>query len=65
MPELPEIVVYIEPLESGVGGQPFEGARIVLPLLVRTVESPLEACAGKRLLGSRRTLSTGRRSATF
>ena len=54
MPELPDIVVYIEALEPRVGGQPFEGARIASPLLLRTVEPPLEACAGKRVLRFRR-----------
>ena len=39
MPELPVIVIYIEVLESRVGGQPFETARIVSPLLPRTVEA--------------------------
>lgn len=54
MPELPDIIVYIEALQSRVGGQPLEGVRIAGPLLLRTVDPPLEACLGKRVVRLRR-----------
>lgn len=54
MPELPDVVVYIEALEARVVGQPLAGVRIVSPLLLRTFEPPLEACFGKRVRRLRR-----------
>ena len=54
MPELPDVVVYIEALEARVVGQPLASARIVSPLLLRTFEPPLEACFGKRVRCLRR-----------
>ena len=54
MPELPDIVIYIEALEARIGGQPLEGTRIASPLLLRTFDPPLEACGGKRVLRFRR-----------
>ena len=50
MPELPDIVVYIESLESRLAGQELGGVRIASPLLLRTVDPPLEACLGKRVV---------------
>jgi len=54
MPELPDIVVYIEALESRILGQTLEGIRIVSPFLLRTVSPPLRAAAGKKVLRLRR-----------
>ena len=47
MPELPDIVVYIEALETRIAGQRLAGVRIASPLLLRTVEPPLTDCVGK------------------
>lgn len=47
MPELPDIVVYIEALEARVSGQRLAGIRIASPLLLRTVEPPPTDCVGK------------------
>jgi formamidopyrimidine-DNA glycosylase len=54
MPELPDIVVYLECLESRVLGQPLGRARVVSPFLVRTFEPPLKAVEGKPVRGLRR-----------
>ncbi len=54
MPELPDITVYIECLERRVAGETLERARIGHPFLVRTVDPPLGAAAGKRVLGIER-----------
>ncbi len=54
MPELPDIVIYIEALESRLRGQAFEGVRIASPLLLRTVDPPPKACLGKRVVRFRR-----------
>jgi formamidopyrimidine-DNA glycosylase len=54
MPEFPDIVLYLEALESRVGGKRLEKARVASPFLLRTVEPPIEACEGKRVEGLRR-----------
>jgi len=54
MPELPDIVVYIEALEQRILGQKLEGMRIVSPFLLRTVNPPVTDAAGKKVVGLRR-----------
>jgi formamidopyrimidine-DNA glycosylase len=54
VPELPDITVYIEALESRIGGEVLEGVRLASPFLLRSVEPPLSAAAGKRVRGLRR-----------
>lgn len=54
MPELPDVVVYIEALEGRLLGERLQGVRIAGPLLLRTVDPPLEACFGKAVTGFRR-----------
>jgi formamidopyrimidine-DNA glycosylase len=54
MPELPDIVVYLECLEKRVLGQPLERARVVSPFLVRSFEPPLKEIEGKSVRGLRR-----------
>ncbi len=49
MPELPDIVVYIEALEKRILGQVLEGIRLVSPFLLRTVDPPLASAQGKRV----------------
>ncbi len=54
MPELPDITVYIEALESRIVGQPLERTRIPKPFLLRSVDPPISAANGKLVLGVRR-----------
>jgi formamidopyrimidine-DNA glycosylase len=54
MPELPDIVVYVEHLERRLAGAEFLGARIKSPNFLRTAEPPLASAAGRRVLGVRR-----------
>ena len=54
MPELPDITVYLEALESRVVGQPLERARIAKPFLLRSVDPPIAAANGKHVTGVRR-----------
>jgi formamidopyrimidine-DNA glycosylase len=54
MPELPDIVVYIEALEQRVLHKRLERVRIANPFVLRTAVPPLEAVDGKRVLGLRR-----------
>lgn len=49
MPELPDIVVYIEALESRVLGREVTGVRIVLPSVLRTYDPPYDAPVGRRV----------------
>ncbi|MDX2217644.1 MAG: DNA-formamidopyrimidine glycosylase family protein [Burkholderiales bacterium] len=54
MPELPDIVVYCESLESRIVGHTLANIRIVSPFLVRTFDPPLTTAHGKQVLGVRR-----------
>ena len=54
MPELPDIVVYIESLESRIVGQRLSAIHLTSPFLLRTYDPPLEASFGKTVLGLRR-----------
>lgn len=49
MPELPDIVVYIEALSSRILGQELERIRVVSPSLLRTYDPPLSAVEGTRV----------------
>lgn len=55
MPELPDIVVYIEALEKRLLGQTLEGIRIVSPFLLRTATPLITTAAGKKVLCLRRS----------
>ena len=54
MPELPDIVLYLEQLTPRVVNQVLERVVIRNPFVVRSVDPPLSAAAGKRVLGLRR-----------
>lgn len=54
MPELPDIVVYIEALEKRIVGQILEGIRLVSPFLLRTADPPLASAPGRRVRQLRR-----------
>jgi formamidopyrimidine-DNA glycosylase len=54
VPELPDIVVYIEALEKRVLGQVLESIRLVSPFLLRTADPPLANAQGKRVRELRR-----------
>jgi formamidopyrimidine-DNA glycosylase len=54
VPELPDIVVYIEALEKRILGQILEGVRLVSPFLLRTADPPLASAPGKRVRELRR-----------
>jgi formamidopyrimidine-DNA glycosylase len=54
MPELPDIVAYLEALQSRVVGHPLTRVRIVSPFLLRTYDPPPEAVEGKKVVGLRR-----------
>ncbi len=54
MPELPDVVVYLECLEQRIAGQVLEGVRLANPFLLRSVDPPIAAVAGKRVRELRR-----------
>jgi formamidopyrimidine-DNA glycosylase len=54
VPELPDITVYIEALESRIAGQKLEGIRLASPFLLRTVEPPMSAAIGQTVREIRR-----------
>ncbi len=54
MPELPDIVVYIEALEKRIVDQRLEDVRIASPFLLRTAEPPIQSVHGKRVTELRR-----------
>ena len=54
MPELPDVVLYIEHLTARVVGQPLERVRLGTPFLVRSVDPPLGEAEGRRVVGLRR-----------
>jgi formamidopyrimidine-DNA glycosylase len=54
MPELPDIIVYIEALEKRILGQTLEHALIGSPFLLRSIDPPVSATIGHQVRGLRR-----------
>ena len=54
MPELPDIVVYIEALERRIQGQTLERVTLASPFLLRTAEPPITSVEGKEVIQLRR-----------
>src|SRR5215510_4113525 len=54
MPELPDIAIYIEALEARIVGQRLERVQLLDPFVLRSVDPPVTAALGKRVLRLRR-----------
>jgi len=54
VPELPDVVVYLECLGPRILGQPLEHVRLASPFFLRSVEPPISAVAGRRVTALRR-----------
>ena len=54
MPELPDVVVYLERLGPRILGQPLQHVRLASPFFLRSVEPPISAVAGRRVTALRR-----------
>ena len=54
MPELPDIVVYVEALERRILGQPLERVRLASPFVLRSVDPPVREAEGRRVVAVRR-----------
>jgi formamidopyrimidine-DNA glycosylase len=54
LPELPDVVVYLEALERRIHGRRLAGVRLLSPFVLRTVEPPVATLFGRRVLHLRR-----------
>ncbi len=54
MPELPDVVVYVEALEKRILGRTLEHVRVASPFLLRTADPPLRAVEGQTVRELRR-----------
>ncbi len=54
MPELPDVLLYIECLKPRIAGQPLERVRLASPFVLRSVSPPISAINGKNIRGLRR-----------
>ena len=54
MPELPDVVVYVEALEQRILGRPLERVRIASPFVLRSVDPPVREAEGRRVVAVRR-----------
>jgi formamidopyrimidine-DNA glycosylase len=54
VPELPDVTLYLDALARRVLHQRLERVRLASPFLLRTVEPPVAAAAGRTLVGLRR-----------
>jgi formamidopyrimidine-DNA glycosylase len=54
VPELPDVVVYLEALERRILGRRLEGVRLASPFVLRSVDPPVSTLAGRRVLSLRR-----------
>ena len=50
MPELPDIVIYLEALDSRILGQTLEQVTLGSPFLLRTVDPPISSLSGKTVV---------------
>ena len=54
MPELPDVELYLHALRPRILGRALRGVRLASPFVLRSVEPPIEAVAGKDVLAVRR-----------
>jgi formamidopyrimidine-DNA glycosylase len=54
LPELPDVVVYLEALERRILGRRLAGVRLLSPFVLRTVEPPISALYDRRVRTLRR-----------
>src|SRR6185503_8580346 len=54
MPELPDILLYMESLKPRIQDQIIERVRLASPFVVRSVTPPISSITGKRVAGLRR-----------
>ena len=54
MPELPDVTVYVDRLDALLRGRVMQRARVANPFVLRSVEPPIGAVAGRRVEGVER-----------
>src|SRR3954462_13152594 len=54
MPELPDVVAYVEAIQRKVQGAELKAVRVKSPFVVRSFDPPISAAAGHRVTGVRR-----------
>lgn len=54
MPELPDVVVYLERLDALLTGHTLQRVRLASPFLLRSVDPPVKALEGRAVTGFRR-----------
>jgi len=54
MPELPDVVVYVEALKRHAAGQPLEAVKIASPFVLRSVDPPIDAIVSRPVSAVRR-----------
>jgi formamidopyrimidine-DNA glycosylase len=54
MPELPDVVVYVDALERRIGGRVLDDVRLASPFVLRSVEPPIANAVGRRVRAVRR-----------
>lgn len=54
MPELPDVTVYVEALRARLAGARLEAIRLRSPFVLRSVDPPLAAVAGRTVRDVRR-----------
>src|SRR5581483_6543715 len=54
MPELPDVVVYLEALQRHIVGQRLERLNLLSPFVLRSVDPPVESITGQTVAGVRR-----------
>ena len=54
MPELPDVVVYIEALQRHIVGQRLDRLKLLSPFVLRSVDPPIDSINGRTIAGVRR-----------
>lgn len=54
MPELPDVVVYVEALERRIVGEVLTGIRLASPFVLRTFDPPITEAVGRRIHAAER-----------
>ena len=54
LPELPDVVVYLDALKPRIVGQPLQRLNLLSPFVLRSVDPPIESLRGRTVRGVRR-----------
>ncbi len=54
MPELPDVLLYLDCLKARIGGQKLERVRLASPFVLRSVNPPISSLPGRSVRGLRR-----------